>query len=296
MARRLIESWRGLGAGEAWLAEAEEALLTADVGVKATRALLDGLSRELGKVESAAALRELLRNAVRALLGTGQDRPVPSAKPWVILVVGVNGVGKTTTIGKLAHGYRRAGKKVLLVAADTFRAAAIEQLERWAKRAEAGIVKHQHGADPSAVVFDGMKAALARDVDVVLIDTAGRQHVKENLMEELKKVRRTVERQVPGAPHEVLLVVDATTGQNALSQARVFHAALELTGVALTKLDGSAKGGIALAIRSECGIPIHLVGLGEQLDDLAPFDAEAFAAALFEAGGGAALEERPPAV
>jgi fused signal recognition particle receptor len=293
---RLIAAWHGPDASDVWLAAAEEALLTADVGVKATRALLEGLSRDLRRIESAGDLRALLRSAVHALLREEEVEKAPASKPWVVLVVGVNGVGKTTTIGKLAHRYRQAGKKVLLVAGDTFRAAAIEQLDRWARRAEVGIVKHQHGADPSAVAFDGMKAALARDVDVVLIDTAGRLHVKENLMEELKKVRRTIERQVAGAPHEVLLVVDATTGQNALSQARVFHEALGVTGVALAKLDGTAKGGIALAIRSECGIPIRLAGLGEQLDDLAPFDAGAFAEALFADADPERLEEPSPAV
>lgn len=296
LARRLIEAWHGPGAEGAWLAEAEEALLTADVGVQATRALLDRLAGNLACVRNAAALRRLLRDAVRSLLAEGQGPVEPSAKPWVILVVGVNGVGKTTTIGKLAYRFKRQGRKVLLVAGDTFRAAAIEQLERWARRSEVGIVRHQHGADPSAVAFDGMKAALARDVDVVLVDTAGRLHVKENLMEELKKIQRTIGRLVPGAPQEVLLVVDATTGQNALNQARVFHAALELTGVALAKLDGSAKGGIALAIRSECGIPIRLVGLGEGLDDLAPFDADSFADALFESDGSVPLEQGPAAV
>jgi fused signal recognition particle receptor len=197
-------------------------------------------------------------------------------------VVGVNGVGKTTTIGKLAHRYQQAGKAVLLVAADTFRAAATEQLSLWAERVGVDIVKHQQGADPSAVTFDGMKAGIARAVDVIIIDTAGRLHVKEHLMQEVQKITRTIGRQLPGAPHEVLLVIDATTGQNALNQARVFHEAVQVTGVVLAKLDGTAKGGIALAIRAEVGLPIRYVGLGEGMNALAPFDPGAFVAALFD--------------
>ena len=205
----------------------------------------------------------------------------PPAKPEVILVVGVNGVGKTTTIGKLAHRFRQSGRSVLLVAADTFRAAAIEQLGLWAERVGADFVKHQHGADPSAVTYDGVQAAVARGADVVIIDTAGRLHVKANLMDEVKKIARTTTRLVPSAPHEILLVIDATTGQNALTQARVFHEALGVTGVVLTKLDGTAKGGVALAIRSDLDLPIRYVGLGERPEDLAPFDADAFTTALF---------------
>jgi fused signal recognition particle receptor len=225
-------------------------------------------------------VRAAVRSAVRDLLAAPPDDAAPP-KPEVIVVVGVNGVGKTTTIGKLAHHFRQQGKQVLLVAADTFRAAAIEQLGQWATRIGADLVKHQHGADPSAVTFDGVQAAVARGVDVVIIDTAGRLHVKEHLMEEVKKIARTTGKLLPGAPHQVLLVIDATSGQNALVQARIFNEALGITGVVLTKLDGTAKGGVALAIRSELGLPIRYVGLGEQADDLAPFDAEAFAAALF---------------
>jgi fused signal recognition particle receptor len=218
--------------------------------------------------------------AVRTLLTAPAEAPV-EAKPEVILVVGVNGVGKTTTIGKLAHRYRENGRKVLVVAGDTFRAAAIEQLTLWAERVGVDLVRHQHGADPSAVAYDGVQAALARGADVVIIDTAGRLHVKANLMEEVKKIARTTTRLVAGAPHQTLLVIDATTGQNGLAQARVFHEALGITAVVLTKLDGTAKGGVALAIRSELGLPIRYVGLGERADDLAPFDADAFTAALF---------------
>jgi fused signal recognition particle receptor len=190
-------------------------------------------------------------------------------------------VGKTTTIGKLAQRYRQSGRKVLVVAGDTFRAAAIEQLALWADRVGVDLVRHQHGADPSAVAYDGVQAAISRGADVVIIDTAGRLHVKANLMEEVKKIARTTTRLVPGAPHQTLLVIDATTGQNALTQARVFHEALGVTAVVLAKLDGTAKGGVALAIRSELGLPIRYVGLGEGPDDLAPFDADAFTAALF---------------
>jgi fused signal recognition particle receptor len=199
----------------------------------------------------------------------------------VIVVVGVNGVGKTTTIGKLAHHFRQQGRSVVLVAGDTFRAAAIEQLTAWAERVGADIVKHQHGADPSAVTFDGVQAAIARKADVVIVDTAGRLHVKANLMEEVRKIARTTAKLLPDAPHQVLLVIDATSGQNAIAQARIFNETLGITGVVLTKLDGTAKGGVALAIRGELGLPIRYVGLGEQPDDLAPFDAEAFANALF---------------
>jgi len=198
------------------------------------------------------------------------------------VVVGVNGVGKTTTIGKLAHRFATQGRRTLLVAADTFRAAAVEQLSRWAERVGADIVKHQQGADPSAVVFDGMKAARARGVDVAIVDTAGRLHVKVNLMEELKKIVRTIGRHIEGAPHEVLLVLDATTGQNALTQARVFHEAAPLTGVVLAKLDGTARGGVALAVRKELGVPIRWVGLGEGPEDLVPFDPDRFVDALLE--------------
>ncbi|MGD9762458.1 MAG: signal recognition particle-docking protein FtsY [Candidatus Binatia bacterium] len=281
LARRLLDAWRGSGDREEWLRQVEEILLTSDVGVKGTRALLERLGDATRGVRDAAELRAAVRTAVRDMLAAPDDRAHGAGKPEVVLVVGVNGVGKTTTIGKLAHRYREQGKHVLLVAGDTFRAAAIEQVNAWAERAGAGIVKHQHGADPSAVTYDGVQAARARGADVVIVDTAGRLHVKANLMEELKKIARTSARLVPGAPHQVLLVIDATTGQNALAQARVFHEAVGVTGVVLTKLDGTAKGGIALAIRTELGLPIRYVGLGEQVGDLAPFDADAFAAALF---------------
>ncbi len=281
LARRLLDAWGGGGDRDAWLMRVEEILLGSDVGVKATRSLVEQWRREVPAGASGSELRALVQRAVRDLLAAPSGNGKPSPRPEVILVVGVNGVGKTTTIGKLAHRYRQAGRSVLLVAADTFRAAAIEQLGRWAERVGVDLVKHQHGADPSAVAFDGVQAAIARGADVVIVDTAGRLHVKSNLMEEVKKIARTTGRLVEGAPHQVLLVIDATSGQNALQQARVFDEALGITAVALTKLDGTAKGGVALAIRSELGLPIRYVGLGERAEDLAPFDAEAFAAALF---------------
>ncbi|MGH7786615.1 MAG: signal recognition particle-docking protein FtsY [Candidatus Binatia bacterium] len=280
LARRLLDAWSGGADRDAWLHQVEEILLSSDVGVKATQTLIAQWRREVHSGASPAEVRQQVCRAVRDLLAAPAAADHGSG-PLVMLVVGVNGVGKTTTIGKLAHRYRRDGRSVLLVAGDTFRAAAIEQLTLWAARVGADLVKHQHGADPSAVVFDGIQAALARAADVVIIDTAGRLHVKANLMEEVKKIARTTARLIPAAPHQVLLVIDATSGQNALTQARVFHEALGVTAVALTKLDGTAKGGVALAIRSELGLPIRYIGLGEQPDDLAPFDADAFAAALF---------------
>jgi len=261
------------------LAELEEVLLASDIGVKATQQLLERLRSRGRELDDGTALRHALRTEMTAILGDGMAVD-PTNKPLVVLVAGVNGVGKTTTIGKLAHRYVKQGKKVLLVAADTFRAAAGEQLQLWASRVGADCVQHQQGADPSAVAFDGMAAAIARGVDVVIVDTAGRLHVKQHLVEELKKIVRTITRQLPGAPHESFLVIDATTGQNAMNQARVFQDALELTGIVLTKLDGTAKGGAVLAIRSELGVPIRYVGLGEGADDLQPFEARTFVDAL----------------
>jgi fused signal recognition particle receptor len=279
---RLQSAW-GVGKDvEARIAELEEVLLTADVGVKVTQALVGKLRPQARELADADAVRHALHAEMMAILADG-EQPPPGIKPWVILVAGVNGVGKTTTIGKLAHRYRQGGRKVLLVAADTFRAAASEQLQRWAERVGVACVHHQSGADPSAVAYDGLKAAVAREVDVVIVDTAGRLHVKAHLIEELKKIARVIGREMPGAPHEALLVIDATTGQNAINQARVFLEALPLTGIVLTKLDGTAKGGAVLAIRSELGIPIRYVGLGESVEALAPFDARAFVDALLDA-------------
>lgn len=276
---RLQLTWGSNKDSDARFAELEEVLLTADVGLKATQSLITKLRSRARELTDADALRRALREDMRAVLVDG-DVVYPTARPHIIVVAGVNGVGKTTTIGKLAHRYRRQEKKVLLVAADTFRAAASEQLEHWAQRVGATCVRHQSGADPSAVVFDGLKAACARGVDVVIVDTAGRLHVKTNLIEELKKVVRVIGKQVEGAPHEVLLVVDGTTGQNAISQARVFCEALPVSGLVLTKLDGTAKGGAVFAVRTELGVPIRYVGLGEAPEDLCDFDVEAFLDAL----------------
>jgi fused signal recognition particle receptor len=262
------------GDDEAW-ERLEEALIAADVGVPTTAELVQRLEAR----EVAGELGAALSDEAAELLG-GPPRLDLSAEPTVILVVGVNGTGKTTTIGKLAQKLREHDHSVLLAAADTFRAAAEEQLEIWAGRAGADFVGSERGGDPAAVAYDAIEAATARGRGVVIVDTAGRLHTQTNLMEELAKVRRVIERRLPGAPHETLLVVDATTGQNGLQQARLFGEAVDVTGVALTKLDGSAKGGVALAIAHELGLPVKLVGVGEGLDDLRPFDARDYANAL----------------
>ncbi len=265
----------------ALLNELEELLITADLGVDTSLFLLQRLQerlkrRELGEVERLkAALKEEM-----VALTKGPPPLKITSRPWVVLLVGVNGVGKTTTIAKLAHQDREQGLTPLLIAADTFRAAAVEQLEIWGERVGAAVIKQKSGADPAAVVFDGLAAALARGVDKVYIDTAGRLHTKVNLMEELKKVHRTAGKRLAGAPHETLLILDATTGQNALSQARLFQEAVEVSGIILTKLDGTAKGGMALAVAHETGIPLRYLGVGEALEDLRPFDPEAFVAAI----------------
>ncbi len=275
----------------ALMEELEELLITADLGVETTLHLVQALQerlkrRELGDVERLkAALREEMLNLLQ-----GPPPLERTARPWVVLLVGVNGVGKTTTIAKLAHQERLQGRSPLLIAGDTFRAAAVEQLEIWGERVNAPVIKQKTGADPAAVVFDGLAAALAREVDTVFIDTAGRLHTKVNLMEELKKIFRTAAKKLPGAPHEVLLVLDATTGQSALSQARIFHEAVGINGLVLTKMDGTAKGGVALAVAHETGLPLRFIGLGEGLEDLRPFDAEAFVAAIL---GGDEVGEGP---
>jgi fused signal recognition particle receptor len=263
--------------------ELEEILIGADVGMDTTMELVENLRRKVReeKAREADEVISILKNLVLDILGRETIPMDLSAKPAVILVLGVNGVGKTTTIGKLAHGFTRDGKKVLMAAGDTFRAAAIEQLEIWAQRAKCDIIKHQQGADPSAVLFDGISAAISRGSDVVLCDTAGRLHNKTNLMEELRKVRRVVEKAMTGAPHEVLLVLDATTGQNALAQAKVFNEVATLTGVVLTKLDGTAKGGIVIAIAKELDVPVKYIGIGEGLDDLQPFNPIEYVDSLF---------------
>jgi fused signal recognition particle receptor len=263
----------------------EESLLTADLGIKATIKLMQALRDQppSGKQDPAEEMTERLQQAmVQMLTPTTTTRPPLSARPWVILFLGVNGVGKTTTIGKIAAQYRANEKSVLLVAGDTFRAAAIEQLEAWGGRAAVETVKHRAGADPSAVVFDGMQAAKRRGMDVLLIDTAGRLHTKVHLIEELKKIRRVIAREQSDAPHEILLVLDATTGQNGLQQARVFKEATEITGIVLTKLDGTAKGGVIINIQEELGVPVRYIGVGEELEDLQPFDPAAFVRALFD--------------
>jgi fused signal recognition particle receptor len=260
----------------------EELLITADVGVETAMKLVDRINRRAARIATAEELKRLLREEILAVLQavpTPAAAP-PAARPEVMLVVGVNGVGKTTTIGKLAARYAADGKHVIIAAADTFRAAAGEQISIWAKRAGARLVRHQDGSDPAAVAFDAVETALARGADVVLIDTAGRLHTKVNLMEELKKIQRAIAKKLPGAPHRVLLVLDATTGQNALSQARLFHEALGVTGIALTKLDGTAKGGIVIAIGGGLKLPLEYIGVGEAIEDLQPFDPVRFTEAL----------------
>jgi fused signal recognition particle receptor len=263
---------------QAW-ERVEEALIGADVGVPATVEIVRRLEEREPQTEGelVAGLEDVIADLIAA---DGGGRLALEAKPSVILVVGVNGTGKTTTLGKLAHRLRDSGRTVIVAAADTFRAAAEEQLEIWAQRAGADFVGSERGADPAAVAFDAIDAAEARGRDVVIVDTAGRLHTQANLMEELAKIRRVIARRLDGAPHETLLVVDATTGQNGLQQARLFNEAVDVTGVALTKLDGSAKGGIALAIAHELRLPVKLVGIGESLDDLQPFDPRDFARAL----------------
>lgn len=265
--------------------ELEEILIQADVGVNTAVELVEELRRRAKerKVEEAVELKPILQQQIAEILGA-EDAPlnIKVTQPAIIMVVGVNGVGKTTTIGKLASRFKDEGKKVLIAAADTFRAAAIDQLEIWGSRIGVDVIKHREGADPAAVVFDAIQAARARQVDILIIDTAGRLHTKSNLMEELKKVLRVVTREIPAAPHEVLLVLDATTGQNAISQAKIFGEAVGVTGIVLTKLDGTAKGGVIIGIKSELDIPVKLIGIGEKTDDLRDFQAREFAAALFE--------------
>jgi len=261
----------------------EEILFTADIGVKTSQKLLDRVREKLSAKEladSQAVMAFLQQEAVQILSVPASDRPVPESGPFVTLVAGVNGTGKTTTIGKLAARLRGDGKKVLLVAGDTFRAAAVDQLEIWARRVGAEFHGGKEGADPSSVVFDGIKRAQTEGVDVVLCDTAGRLHTKAGLMEELQKVRRVAGKALPGAPHEVLLVVDATTGQNAIAQAQTFKQAIEVNGVVLTKLDGTAKGGVVLGVCEELGLPVRYLGIGERIEDLRDVDPEAFADAL----------------
>ncbi|MCM3625981.1 signal recognition particle-docking protein FtsY [Paenibacillus glycanilyticus] len=270
---------------EEFYEELEEILIGADVGVNTVMTLIDELRAEVKKrkIEQAADLQPILSEKLIGLLKGEQNPGLQMAKSGitVILFVGVNGVGKTTTIGKLAHKFKSEGKSVLLAAGDTFRAAAIEQLEVWGQRVGVDVIKQQSGSDPAAVMFDAVQAAKQRGVDVLLCDTAGRLQNKTNLMEELNKIFRVIQREIPDAPHEVLLVLDATTGQNALSQAKLFGEKSGVTGLVLTKLDGTAKGGIVIAIRNELNLPVKLVGLGEKMTDLQEFDSEQFVHALF---------------
>ena len=267
---------------DALLEELEELLIAADLGAPYAADFVNRAREEVmfGTVTRASQLRPLFR---RFLLDTLTPVAQPlnlEHHPAVVLLLGVNGSGKTTTAAKLAAALKGSGKRVLLAAADTFRAAAIEQLERWGERIQVDVIRQAAGSDPGAVVFDAVKAATARDLDVLIVDTAGRLHTKTNLMDELAKLRRVIERQLPGAPHETLMVLDAPTGQNGFAQARMFHEAIGLTGVCLTKLDGTAKGGVVLQIRRELDLPVRFIGVGEGLDDLEPFDADQFAEAL----------------
>ncbi len=267
------------------LEELEYALITADIGAKTTAEILERIRQRIERhqVGDSAEIKSLIREHLLEIL-QATERPVPpvTEPPGVIMVVGVNGAGKTTSIGKLTRRLQSEGKSVLMCAADTFRAAAIEQLEVWAQRTGVDIIRQQPGSDPSAVLFDALQAGKARKVDYVIVDTAGRLHTKVNLMAELEKMRRTAARVIPAAPHEVLLVLEATTGQNGLEQARKFTDSSAVTGIILTKLDGTAKGGVVVAISRELNLPIRYVGVGEQIDDLLPFEPETFVASLFD--------------
>lgn len=282
---RTVQLFQSRKLDDSLIEDLEESLLLADVGPRAASVMTDSISSKLKNDNTGSNLNlpDILKEELRSLLKDSNNGNFEnfSEKPFVILVVGVNGVGKTTTIGKLARLFSDRGLKVILAAGDTFRAAAIEQLEIWAERSSSQLIKHKAGSDPAAVVFDAMAAAKSRSAEVVIIDTAGRLHTKTNLMEELKKIRRVIEREIPGAPHEVLLVVDATSGQNVLQQARIFHDAVSISGIALTKLDGTAKGGIVVAVKSELGLPVKFIGVGEGVDDLKHFNADDFVNALF---------------
>lgn len=264
--------------------ELEEILITSDVGVDTTLKIIESLKQRVKneKVTDPKQVKNLLKEEITTILGSGSAELKLNTKPSVIVVIGVNGVGKTTSIGKICNVLKMQGKKVLMAAGDTFRAAAIEQLEIWAKRAGVDIIRHTEGSDPSAVIFDAIASAKARNFDVIVCDTAGRLHTKKNLMEELKKIFRIINRELPNADIETLLVLDATTGQNAVSQAKNFTEATGVTGLVLTKLDGTAKGGIVVSIKSELDIPVKFIGVGEQIDDLQPFNSQDFVDALFD--------------
>lgn len=282
----LIARYRSVD--EDFFEELEEVLITADVGVMTVMDLIDVLKMEVKRqnIKDTSAIKNVISEKLVDIYYGEDDQEIAAINMQendltIILVVGVNGVGKTTSIGKMAHKFKKEGKRVVLAAGDTFRAGAIEQLEVWGERVDVDVIKQSPGSDPAAVIFDGIKAAKSRNADILICDTAGRLQNKVNLMNELSKVKRIIEREAPGAPHEVLLVLDATTGQNALNQAKTFSEATDVSGIVLTKLDGTAKGGIVLAIRNELTIPVKLVGLGEQVEDLQEFDAHAFVYGLF---------------
>jgi fused signal recognition particle receptor len=271
----------------ALLDDLEEVLISADLGVETTMELLEYVRRKVKRKELSDpnSLKEVLKDKIKAFITENDEDAclvMPENGPFVIMVIGVNGVGKTTTIGKIAHKFQQAGNSILLVAADTFRAAAVAQLKIWGERNQVQVVAHKEGADPSSVVFDALGIAQSKKIDVVLVDTAGRLHTNNNLMEELKKIKRVMDKKLPGAPHEVMLVIDATTGQNGISQAKLFNEAIGVTGLTLTKLDGTSKGGIVVNICRGMKIPLRFIGIGEQLDDLRDFDAGEFADALFQ--------------
>ena len=268
-----------------FLDDLEATMLTGDLGPKTTTYLMKEIRRGVteGIINNTNEVMPFMEERITEMLGA-QEEQLTLHKPEVILVVGVNGVGKTTTIAKLAHYYAEQGKKIIIAAGDTFRAAASEQLSIWADRVGVSIVKHKEGADPAAVVFDACASAIAKEADLVIVDTAGRLHTKVNLMEELKKIGRVADKQIPGAPHQTLLVLDGTTGQNAVSQAKLFGEAVPVTGIVVTKLDGTAKGGVVISIKEELGVPVRWIGVGEQMDDLRPFNAKEFANALFDKG------------
>ena len=268
-----------------FLDDLEATMLVGDLGPKTTAYLMKEIRRGVteGIINNTNEVMPFMEERITEMLGA-QEEVLELHKPEVILVVGVNGVGKTTTIAKLAHYYAEQGKKVIIAAGDTFRAAASEQLSIWADRVGVSIVKHKEGADPAAVVFDACASAVAKEADLVIVDTAGRLHTKVNLMEELKKIGRVADKQIPGAPHQTLLVLDGTTGQNAVSQAKLFGEAVPVTRLVVTKLDGTAKGGVVISIKEELGVPVRWIGVGEQMDDLRPFNAKEFANALFDKG------------
>lgn len=277
----LIKSFRKID--EELFEELEELLIMGDVGMPTSKKICDELRKKAkeDKIKESSELSQELKSIITNIISGGQKIHTDT-KPSIILMIGVNGVGKTTTIGKLASQFKSEGKNVILGAADTFRAAAIDQLKIWAKRADVDVVCQNEGSDPAAVVFDTISAAKARGSDVIICDTAGRLHNKKNLMDELSKINRIIDRELPDADKEILLVLDATTGQNAVNQAREFQKATGITGIVLTKLDGTAKGGVVIAIKDELGIPVKLIGVGEQIDDLQPFDPEDFSEALFD--------------